>query len=110
MLPKKNRLKANDIKGLYSKGIKFRGEYGMLIVEKNSKVGEYEIAFVVSKKIGNAVQRHRMTRLLREISRKRIKENITGLRLVYIAFKYCDNYEKLEEEFKLQIEKAVSHT
>lgn len=110
MLPKKNRLKSNDIKGLYSQGLKFRGEYGMLIVEKNYQVKEYEIAFVVSKKIGNAVQRHKMTRLLREISRKNLKESISGLRLVYVAFKYCDNYEKLEEEFKKQTQKIVATT
>ena len=110
MLPKKNRLKANDIKRLYSKGLKVRGEYGMLIVEKDSQVKEYEIAFVVSKKIGNGVQRHKMTRLLREISRENLKQVISGLKLVYIAFKYCDNYEELEKGFKKQIEKATLNT
>ncbi len=110
MLPRKNRLKAKHIKGLYDRGLKSRGQYGMLISQKDSTVEEYEVSFVVSKKIGNAVQRHRMTRLLREISRKNLKEGINGYKFVYVAFKYCNEYEQLEKDFNQQLQKSVSNT
>ncbi len=110
MLPRKNRLKAKHIKGLYDRGLKSRGQYGMLISQKDSTVDEYEISFVVSKKIGNAVQRHRMTRLLREISRKNLKKGVNGYKFVYVAFKYCNDYEQLEKDFNQQLQKSISNT
>lgn len=109
MLPRKNRLKAKYIKLIYDKGLKFRGEYGMLITQKNITAKEYEIAFVVSKKIGNAVQRHRMTRVLREIARKNLN-TISGIRYVYIAFKYCNSYEELEKDFNILLKKSTTST
>ena len=110
MLSKKNRLKAKNIKAIYEKGTKYRGEYGMLIVDSSRTLDSYEIAFVVSKKVGNAVERHRMTRLLREISRDTLEKQSPPFRFVYIAFKYCNSYKELEKEFKKQIEKAYSTT
>ena len=74
MLPKENRLNQKYIKTLYEQGIKFRGEFGMLIVKEYLDTKETQFLFIVSKKIGNAVQRHRMTRLLREITKENLKK------------------------------------
>ena len=112
MLSKKYRLEAKYLPGIYKEGKKFRGEYGMLVV-KPLDIENPRFAFVVSKKVGNSVQRHRMTRLLRQITHEYIKEmNIDDQRLgcQYIAFKYADKYEELKKEYSEQIKKAFSIT
>jgi len=108
MLPRKNRLHPKQFKQVFNQGTKFRGEYGMLIVNKGEEE-ESKIAFVVSKKIGNAVQRHRMTRILRNISRERIK-SIKGLDIVYVAYKYCSEYEELQKDFNKQFDNTLPAT
>jgi len=109
MLPRKNRLNKNHFKELYDFGKKFRGEYGMLIVRKKENLPQAQFAFVVSKKVGNAVQRHKMTRLLREIARKKIEKG-NGIESIYVAFKYCNEYEKLEKDFNKLFDDAVRIT
>jgi len=108
MLPRKNRLNAKQFKHIYDRGVKFRGEYGMLIVlnegQEDSKIG-----FVVSKKIGNAVQRHRMTRLLREIAKRNL-ESVSGRNMIYVAYKYYNEYEKLQKDFDKQFKDSTSNT
>lgn len=106
MLPRKNRLKDKYFKELYQRGKKFRGEYGMLITKKTPEIEEPQFAFVVSKKIGNAVQRHRTTRLLRELARGKISE-VKNVSFLYVAYIYCDEYEKLEEDFNKQFTDAI---
>ncbi|MGI6423326.1 MAG: ribonuclease P protein component [Candidatus Dojkabacteria bacterium] len=108
MLPYLHRLNSKEISKVYNEGKKYRGEFGMLVVLQ-SKENIAQFAFVVNKKIGNAVLRHRMTRLLREITMEVIKEHDfenKPFKCQYIAFKYCDNYEKLKEEYSEQIKTA----
>lgn len=109
MLPRKNRLNKSYFKELYDHGRKFRGEYGMLIVIKREDISQAQFGFVVSKKIGNAVQRHKMTRLLREIAREKIEKG-KGVESIYVAYKYCNEYEKLEKDFNKQFEDAIRTT
>jgi ribonuclease P protein component len=97
MLPKENRLSKKEFQKLDKNAEKFRGEYGMVVLEMY-KGNTPKFGFIVSKKIGNAVQRHKMTRLLREIARENLK-NVMDIKGVYIAYKYCDDYEKLEKDF-----------
>ena len=47
-----------------------------------------------------------MTRLLREISRKHLNTDIK-IKCVYIAYKYCDDYEKLQKDFDSIFENAL---
>lgn len=107
MLSKKYRLDAKYIPQIYKEGRKFRGEYGMLVV-KQFEMENPKFAFVVSKKIGNSVQRHHMTRLLRNITYECIKEFTLekGLGCQYIAFKYIDGYEELKKEYSRQLKEA----
>ena len=112
MLTRQHRLNAKYFKQVYNEGKKFRGEFGMLVA-RNYENDIPQFGFVISKKIGNAPQRHRMTRLLRQITRETLTENNLNERnfqCQYIAFKYCDNYEILREEYSKQIKDAFSVT
>jgi len=109
MLPLKHRLDAKYFKKIYTEGRKYRGEYGMLVA-KDSTLEYAQFAFVISKKIGNAVQRHRMTRLLRQITLETLSTYSLSekpFQCQYIGFKYCDSYEKLKEEYSEQIKQAL---
>lgn len=105
MLPKKFRLPVEKFDDVYKNGKKFRGQYGMFIVLKN-KIINPRFCFVLSKKIGNAVLRHRMTRLLRVIVMEIVNEkNLgnTGKDFQYIAFKYCNKKILLKEDILNQL-------
>lgn len=110
MLPKRHRLPAKDFQNLYKSGFKVKGKYGMLISKQNTKNIPL-FGFVVSKKIGNAVQRHRMTRLLRVISMDAIKEIdlAQGRSFQYIAFEFCGIYKDLKKEFFSQVKKVLEN-
>ena len=110
MLPKKFRLPAKEFGQLYKIGKKIRGKYGMLIVKDNS-VGNPRFGFVLSKKIGNAVFRHRMARLLRIIVMDIVnEENLSLLSkdFDYIAFVFCDKKNLLKDEILDQIKGAIN--
>lgn len=108
MLPKKYRLEASYLQSIYKEGKKFRGKYGMLVVKTVPSIDNPKFAFVVSKKIGNSVQRHRMTRLLRNITHECILQlNLQqNIGCQYIAFKYTDDYADLKEDYEKQIREA----
>ncbi len=111
MLQKKYRLSAKYFRTLYQQGKKYRGQLGMLIAQYSEKTSNPQFGFVVSKKVGNAVERHRVTRLLREITRDVLKEyNLEDRKYLcqYIAFKYTDSYKELYEEYSKQILRAFN--
>lgn len=106
MLPKKYRLLAKEFRTLYSRGTKYRGKYGMLIAFPSTLSPRF--GFVVSKKIGNAVQRHRMTRLLRVVCLELSKEvNLKGFDFEYIAFEFCNSKEELKGALLDQFRRIV---
>lgn len=89
MLPKKYRLPAKAFRNVYSKGLKFRGQYGMLVVAPSQSL---KIGFVINKKIGNAIKRHRMTRLLRVSFLELVEElkiESKAFDIEYVAFEFC---------------------
>jgi len=108
MLPKKYRLPAKEFRILYAKGLKLHGQYGMLISSPSKSL---RIGFVINKKVGNAIQRHRMTRLLRVSFMELVQEmRIDGKRfdLEYVAFKFCDSKETLKSEFEGQLKQVFN--
>ncbi|MHC1716588.1 MAG: ribonuclease P protein component [Candidatus Dojkabacteria bacterium] len=109
MLPKKYRLLAKEFPYTYQKGTKLRGKYGMLVyVKSNNPTPRF--GFVVSKKVGNAVQRHRFTRLLRSIFIEAIEHfNIENLstNYQYISFEFCNEREILKEDLFNLMEKSI---
>lgn len=100
MLPKNFRLPPKSFDKVYRNGVKKRGNYGMIVYVEN-EVNNPRFGFVVSKKIGNAVFRHRMTRLLRVVMMEIVNEkNLHSLAkdFQYIAFKFCDKKNVLKED------------
>jgi ribonuclease P protein component len=82
----------------------------MLVVLPYSSGITPKFGFVVSKKIGNAPQRHRMTRLLRVIVHESVKEldlNDNGYVYEYIAFKFCNDYHTLKKSFQSLLKKSI---
>ena len=78
-------LKSNrDFKNVYSKGKSYANRYIVMYVLENG-TDRNRLGISVSKKVGNSVVRHRVTRLVRESYR--LHENIfnSGLDIVVIA-------------------------
>ena len=80
-----NSLKKNsDFQKVYKTGKSYANKYLIMYVMKNETPGR-RIGISVSKKVGNSVVRHHITRLVREIFR--LNENIleTGLDIITVA-------------------------
>lgn len=112
MLQKRYRLPSKLFPYIYEKGKKIRDDYGMLVVTPYSSEITPKFGFVVSKKIGNAPKRNRMTRLLRNIVHESIKEfelNDNGQIYEYIAFKFCNDYSVLKKSFQKLLKKSLEN-
>ena len=73
-----------DFKNVYSNGKSFANRYlVMYVLENNSRKNRLGIS--VSKKVGNSVVRHRITRLVRESYRLHEHMFNSGLDMVIIA-------------------------
>ena len=95
---KKNR----DFQAVYRKGTSFANKYLVMYV-KNNHLEKNRIGISVSKKVGNSVVRHRLTRLIREGYRLQEEYFHTGYDVVIIArvnAKDCTYHE---------IERAIYH-
>ncbi len=93
----KNRKEFGDV---YQCGRSFANKYlVMYVLEKNDKRNRFGMS--VSKKVGNSVIRHRVTRLIREAYRLHQTELKTGYDIVVVArvnVKDC-NYWEVERAF-----------
>ena len=91
-------LKKNyDFQQVYRKGKSFANKYLVMYVLENN-MDKNRLGISVSKKVGNSVVRHRITRLIRESYR--LHENIfnSGLDIVVIARKSAASvsYQEME--------------
>lgn len=76
--------KYGDFQRVYHKGKSYANKYLiMYILEQNTQQNRLGIS--VSKKVGNSVVRHRITRLIRESYRLNESKFVRGLDLVVIA-------------------------
>ena len=76
--------KYGDFQRVYHKGKSYANKYLiMYILEKDTQ--QNRIGISVSKKVGNSVVRHRITRLIREIYRLNESKFVRGLDMVVIA-------------------------
>ncbi len=95
---KKNR----DFQIVYKKGKSFANKYlVMYVLENNDRVNKEEVnrlGISVSKKVGNSVVRHRLTRLIRESYRLQESRFQRGLDIVVIcrASAKGKSYQELE--------------
>ena len=76
--------KNSDFKNVYTHGKSYANKYLVMYVLEND-LGKNRIGISVSKKVGNSVVRHRVTRLIRESYR--LHENIfnSSLDIVIVA-------------------------
>ena len=77
---KKNR----DFQLVYKKGTSFANRYLVMYVLKN-QLDRYRIGISVSKKVGNSVVRHHLTRLLRESYRLNEEKFRCGYDIVVVV-------------------------
>lgn len=111
MLNKKYRLPVSQFPVVYKNGKKIRGKYGMLVALKVENTTTPQFGFVVSKKIGGAVHRHRFTRILRIAVSENIKElslDNCGYIFQYVAFEFCDKKEILKKELETQLKSIIN--
>ena len=78
-------LKSNeDFREIYRTGKSYANKYLIMYVKKND-TGNNRIGISVSKKVGNSVVRHRITRLIRESYRLSEDSFLSGLDIVVVA-------------------------
>lgn len=78
-------LKSNDeFKIVYNTGKSYANKYLVMYVRRNSG-DRNRLGISVSKKVGNSVIRHRITRLIRESYRLSEEKIQTGLDIVVVA-------------------------
>ena len=76
--------KNKDFQNVYHNGKSFANKYLVMYVLENN-LSANRIGISVSKKVGNSVVRHRLTRLIREIYRLHEEMFNSGLDIVVIA-------------------------
>ena len=94
--------KNQDFKKVYSYGKSCANRYLVMYILNNDTSGN-RLGISVSKKVGNSVVRHRVTRLIREVYRLNEKSFSRGLDIVVIARVTAKNAGYKE------IESAVMH-
>ena len=92
--------KNSDFRNVYTHGKSYANKYLVMYVLENNP-GKNRIGISVSKKVGNSVVRHRITRLVRESYR--LHENIfnSSLDIVIIARKSASTVRYAEIESAL---------
>lgn len=85
-LPSNLRLKlARDFARVKSQGVSQAGKFLVLGVLKVEELAEFQFGLITGAKLGNAVVRNRIRRLLREMVRAHRAEIAPGWQLVIIA-------------------------
>ena len=95
-------MKNRDFQNVYKKGKSFANKYLVMYVLKNEKE-ENRLGISVSKKVGNSVIRHRITRLIRESYRLQESKFQCGYDIVVVA------RASAKEKKYAEIESALLH-
>ena len=94
--------KNKDFQYIYRKGTSYANKYLVMYVLENG-TSQNRLGISVSKKVGNSVVRHRVTRVIRECCRLHEKELIQGLDIVIVARPLA------KEQGLMEIEEAFFH-
>ena len=84
MLKKDILRRKDDFNSIYRKGRSIGERYVVLFYRKND-LSYNRTAFLASKKVGNSIVRHRLTRLIRESYRLQEERFRCGLDIIVIA-------------------------
>ena len=76
--------KSKDFQNVYKKGISCGNKYLVMYI-KDNQINRNRLGISVSKKVGNSIIRHRLTRLIRESYRLQEDRFRCGLDIVVIA-------------------------
>ena len=92
--------KNDDFRAVYKKGVSYANKYLVMYVLEND-LSFNRVGISVSKKVGNSVVRHRLTRLVRESYRLHEEIFNNGLDIVVVVRKDAAlmTYEKIESAF-----------
>ena len=99
-LPKKERLlNRKDFVNLNRLGKRYRTKHFTVIIKKN-RLGLNRLGITVGKKIGNAVKRNKVKRLVREFFRQNKKIFPNDYDIVFVANKGAEDliYWEIKEE------------
>ena len=95
------RIRKNiEFLNVYRHGKSYANKYLVMYVLSN-KLGENRFGITVSKKVGNSVVRHRITRLIRECIRLQESNILTEYDIVIVARKAAKDkkYQDIESAF-----------
>ena len=76
--------KTREFQKVYKRGKSFANKYLVMYILTNERT-ENRLGISVSKKVGNSVVRHRLTRLIRESYRLNKDKFIKGIDIVIVA-------------------------
>ena len=76
--------KTREFQKVYKRGKSFANKYLVMYILTNERT-ENRLGISVSKKVGNSVVRHRLTRLIRECYRLNKDKFIKGIAIVIVA-------------------------
>ena len=93
-----------EYQSIYKNGIKAGDGFFRIIISRNPRQTRPKLGIIVSKKVGPAVTRNRIKRMVREIYRLNQKKITAEIKLVVIAKPECitQKYQDIEQSlFKL---------
>jgi|GEM_PF-475402 len=97
-LSKKERLSQRlEIKNVFSRGKKTSNIIGSVFVLSNS-LSYARFLCTFRRRFAGAVERNRMRRLCKEVYRNNKNKIKKGFDVVFLAFKYCDNFFECENK------------
>lgn len=98
--------KRNDFRRVYSGG-KFLADRILVIYFKKNNLGSSRFGFTVSKKVGGAVERNRIRRVLKEICRLNKEKFVCGMDYVIVARRgiISKSYQKISEVLFINLKK-----
>ncbi len=93
-------VRSADYRSVYGAGLKFHSER-LVLFGKENHLGHHRLGITVSRKVGSAVVRNRVKRLLREIFRKSVAATPNTIDLVVNAKRDAAQagYSDLRQEF-----------
>lgn len=82
------------------------GNFKLIILKNNQDIDRLRLGYIISKKIGKAVARNRIKRLIKEVFRNLKKENTESFDILFIAKKSISNlsYPDLKNQITSSIQ------
>lgn len=100
---KVQRLKKNsEFKTVFSCGESVATR-GFVLYRRNNQTGKNRVGFVASKRLGNAVKRNRVKRLMREAFRLHAKNIKQGYDMVFIARQPSAGYDYAKAATEMEL-------